>query len=61
MRTYETICVMRSVAGAFRRFKDRVHAYGMAEAWYCYRDAALREMALAWCDEHSIPYAETEG
>ena len=28
--------------GAFRRFKDRVQAYGIAEAWYRYRDAALR-------------------
>ena len=47
--------------GAFRRFKDRVHAYGMAEVWYRYRDAALREIALAWCEEHRIPYTETEG
>jgi len=26
-----------------------------------YRDAALREIALAWCEEHNIPYSETEG
>jgi hypothetical protein len=42
--------------GAFRRFKDMVQAYGMAEAWYRYRDAALREIAVAWCDAHGIPY-----
>ena len=45
--------------GAFRRFKDRVQAYGIAEAWYRYRDAALREIALAWCEAHGIPYTET--
>ena len=45
--------------GAFRRFKDRVQAYGMTEAWYRYRDAALREIAVAWCEEHGIPYTET--
>jgi len=45
--------------GAFRRFKDRVHAYGMAEGWYRYRDEALREIAIAWCEAHSIPYTET--
>ena len=45
--------------GAFRRFKDRMQAYGMAEAWYRYRDAALREIAVAWCEAHSIPYTET--
>jgi hypothetical protein len=42
--------------GAFRRFKDRVQAYGMVEAWYRYRDAGLREIAMAWCEAHGIPY-----
>jgi Uncharacterised protein family (UPF0158) len=42
--------------GAFRWFKDRVQAYGIAEDWYRYRDAALREIAVAWCEEHGIPY-----
>jgi hypothetical protein len=44
--------------GAFRRFKDRIQAYGMAEAWYRYRDAALREIAVAWCEARSISYTE---
>ena len=44
--------------GAFRRFKDRVQAYRIAEAWYQYRDAALREIAVAWCEKHEIPYTE---
>jgi hypothetical protein len=42
--------------GAFRRFKDRMELYGMAEEWYRYRDAALREIAVAWCEAHEIPY-----
>ena len=45
--------------GAFRRFKDRMQLYGMAEEWYQYRDEALREIAMAWCEEHGIPYTET--
>jgi hypothetical protein len=45
--------------GAFRRFKDRMQVYGMAEEWYQYRDTALREMAIAWCEAHGIAYAET--
>src|SRR5215470_16089698 len=40
--------------GAFRRFKDRMQVYGMAEEWYRYRDAALREIAIAWCEAHSL-------
>jgi hypothetical protein len=42
--------------GAFRRFKDRMQLYGLADEWYRYRDAALREIAVAWCEEHGIPY-----
>jgi hypothetical protein len=44
--------------GAFRRFKDRMQLYGMAEEWYQYRDAALREIAMAWCEAHGIAYTE---
>jgi len=44
--------------GAFRRFKDRMQLYGMAEDWYRYRDAALREIAVAWCEAHGISYTE---
>jgi hypothetical protein len=44
--------------GAFRYFKDKIHEYGITEAWYQYRDAALREIAVAWCEAHEIPYTE---
>jgi uncharacterized protein UPF0158 len=44
--------------GAFRYFKDRIHAYGIAEEWYRYRDAALREIAMAWCEAHGLAYTE---
>ena len=44
--------------GAFRYFKDRIHAYGIAEEWYRYRDAALREIAMAWCEAHGIASTE---
>ena len=42
--------------GAFRRCKDRMQLYGMAEEWYRYQDAALREIVIAWCEAHEIPY-----
>jgi hypothetical protein len=44
--------------GAFRYFKDRIHAYGIVEAWYRYRDDALRDIAVAWCEAHGIAYTE---
>lgn len=44
--------------GAFRRFKDSIHEHGIADDWYKYRDEALREIAIEWCEENGIPYTE---
>jgi hypothetical protein len=44
--------------GAFRYFKDNIHEYGIADDWYRYRDDALREIAIAWCEENGIRYTE---
>src|SRR5256884_262646 len=54
----EDLCDAIRGRGAFRRFKDRMQAYGVAEAWYRYRDEALREIAVAWCEAHGIAYME---
>ena len=43
--------------GAFRRFKDRIHQYGLAEAWYQYLDEALEKIAKSWCEAHEIDYS----
>ena len=45
--------------GAFRYFKDTIYEYGIADDWYRYRDEALRDIAIAWCEEHGIQYTET--
>jgi len=42
--------------GAFRRFKDKIHQYGLAEEWYKYRDAEFEEIARSWCKENKIGY-----
>ena len=44
--------------GAFRRFKDRIHEYGMADDWYTYRDETLRKIAIEWCEANGISYTE---
>jgi hypothetical protein len=51
-------CRIRPPRTTFRRVKDAIHAYGMADDWYQYRDDALREIAMAWCEEHGIPSTE---
>jgi len=53
------ICESIRGRGAFRGLKDREQAYGMAEDWYRCRDAALREIAMAWCEAHGLQYTET--
>ena len=44
--------------GAFGRFKNRIHEHGLADDWYNYRDDALREIAIAWCEDNGIQYTE---
>jgi hypothetical protein len=43
-------------AGAFRNFKATLRRHRIEEAWYAFRTEALREIAIAWCDEHHITW-----
>lgn len=45
-------------AGAFRRFKDAIHQFGIAEDWYGFRDRALKEIAIDWLETNHIAYAD---
>ncbi len=45
-------------SGAFRRFKDSIHKHGVADDWYKHRDDALKEIAIAWCEENGMQYTE---
>jgi len=45
-------------SGAFRRFKNAVERMGIADEWYRYRDAAMRDKAIAWCEENGLEYEE---
>jgi hypothetical protein len=42
--------------GAFRRFKDAVHKYDIADDWYKYRNEALKQIAVEWCEENNIEF-----
>jgi uncharacterized protein UPF0158 len=43
-------------SGAFRRFKQLLHHYALAEEWYTFRTAALKTIAVEWLEENHIPY-----
>ena len=42
--------------GAFRRFKDTCHKFGIIDQWYSFRTEALKEIAIAWCKENKLEY-----
>ena len=44
--------------GAFRRFKDTVSRLNLADEWYQYRDQAIRQIAIDWCELHKIKFTE---
>lgn len=42
--------------GAFRRFKDAIIRFGVEDDWYKFRDEALKQVAIEWCEENEIMY-----
>ena len=54
----DTLYSLIKGGGAFRRFKDAIQDYGIADDWYKYRDNALKEIAIEWCRENGIEFDE---
>ena len=52
--TSDIFCDLIHGSGAFRRFKNAIHEYDLADDWYRYRDDALKEIAIDWCRENNI-------
>jgi hypothetical protein len=42
--------------GAFRRFKDLIKIFGIDNDWYQYREEAIKQIAVDWCNENGIVY-----
>jgi len=45
-------------SGAFRRFKDNIHRAGIEKNWYAFRDAAIRKVAIRWCEANELSFTE---
>jgi len=52
----DIMCSSIKGSGAFRRFKDNIHRYHIAEDWYKYRDEAIKRIAIEWCEDNGIRY-----
>lgn len=55
-RIREILCNTIQGKGAFRRFKDTIIKYDLEKDWFRYKEDALREIAVNWCEENDIPY-----
>ena len=45
--------------GAFRRFRDAIHRFNIADDWYRYREEAFKEIARDWCKENGIGFMDS--
>ena len=44
--------------GAFNRFKNCIHRYGIADKWRRYRFYALKKIVIDWCEVNDIEYED---
>src|SRR6056297_131309 len=44
--------------GAFSRFKDNIHKYGIADDWYDFQEDVYIQIAKDWCEENNIKCVE---
>lgn len=42
--------------GAFRNFKINIRKYNIEDDWYKYRDKAITDIAIDWCEVNNINY-----
>lgn len=42
--------------GAFRRFKDTIHRFGLEDSWYPFRDKCYARVARRWCEDNDVEY-----
>ncbi|HSW44121.1 MAG TPA: UPF0158 family protein [Phycisphaerae bacterium] len=43
-------------SGAFRRFKNAIRDFGLEKQWYEYRDEAIKEEVIGWCEAYGIAF-----
>lgn len=45
-------------AGAFNRFNNCIHRYGVADDWYKYRYNSMKRIVIDWCEVNNIEYVD---
>ena len=44
--------------GAFRRFKDGIIRFDIEDDWYKYREEAIKQVAIDWCQLNQIEFKD---
>ncbi len=44
--------------GAFRYFKDTCSRLGLMDAWYKFRDEAMKRFVIEWAEENNVTYKD---
>jgi len=44
--------------GAFRRFKDAIHTFGVADDWYKHRRQQFEAIAAEWCHANDVGFID---
>jgi len=44
--------------GAFRRFKDGIIRFDIEDNWYKYREEAIKQIAMDWCELNQIEFKD---
>ena len=46
--------------GAFRRFKDSIIRVDIEDNWYKYREEAIKQVAIYWCQLNQIDFKDKQ-
>jgi len=52
------MCIAIQGSGAFRRFKDAIHTFDVAEEWYKYRAERFKAIAVDWCHDYDLEFID---
>lgn len=54
----KSLCRAIFGGGAFNRFNNYIHKYGIADDWYKYRYNSMKRIIIDWCESNNIDYME---
>ena len=44
--------------GTFSKFRDCISQHDIVDEWYEYKDGAIKNMAISWCEKNNIEYID---